>query len=208
MTLRTLLSATLFALGATAASAAVVVDVTEAGGDVLFRTTGSLDLTGLGDPGGASGGPFVFGDSFFAFGERLASWHTYDDAVVGPRPAFGAAGFIQPDSGTGGVFGVTANDLDDPARLSVPRDYVSGEALSVTSVVEDATIDGLGLFEGSFVYTLTNDDTITLNIGAAAPIPLPAAGWLLLGGLGAMGAVARRRDRGGAEPAGKPSAEG
>jgi hypothetical protein len=26
-----------------------------------------------------------------------------------------------------------------------------------------------------------------------APIPLPAAGWLLLGGLGALGAVARKR---------------
>ena len=42
-------------------------------------------------------------------------------------------------------------------------------------------------------FDASGDPEKQQNVGTAAPIPLPAAGWLLLGGLGALGAAARRR---------------
>ncbi|MGY6696020.1 MAG: VPLPA-CTERM sorting domain-containing protein [Roseinatronobacter sp.] len=59
-----------------------------------------------------------------------------------------------------------------------------------------------GLLEGVYDFTIdalvdggvvaTEYDRITVA-GGVTPIPLPAAGWLLIGGIGALGAVARRR---------------
>ena len=46
---------------------------------------------------------------------------------------------------------------------------------------------------GEYTFALTSTGgTVAMNVNV---IPLPAAGWLLLGGLGALGAVARRKRR-------------
>lgn len=50
-----------------------------------------------------------------------------------------------------------------------------------------------GLYFGSASPQPDWVGAITLQVAAMAPVPLPAAGWLLLAGLGAFGAIKRRR---------------
>lgn len=58
---------------------------------------------------------------------------------------------------------------------------------------------GWGFFEGAVdnIGWTIGTTTVTYNFevagGGPAPIPLPAAGWLLIGGLGALAGLARRR---------------
>jgi hypothetical protein len=39
----------------------------------------------------------------------------------------------------------------------------------------------------------TNNDAFSYDGGAVNVVPLPAAGWMLLAGIGAIGAVSRRK---------------
>jgi hypothetical protein len=66
--------------------------------------------------------------------------------------------------------------------------------LSGALTVPGTTFAGLGIAAGDYVWSLPND-TVTARF-SPAPIPLPPALPLLLGGIGLMAAVARRRARG------------
>ncbi|MEP5950139.1 MAG: VPLPA-CTERM sorting domain-containing protein, partial [Lentilitoribacter sp.] len=39
------------------------------------------------------------------------------------------------------------------------------------------------------------EDVITISFEEIAPVPLPASGWVLLAGIGGMGALARRKKK-------------
>ena len=45
----------------------------------------------------------------------------------------------------------------------------------------------------SVTFSTGGGGNVRIDDLSAAPVPLPAAGWLLLGGLGAIGALRRRR---------------
>jgi hypothetical protein len=86
----------------------------------------------------------------------------------------------------------------DVLTLSLVGEPFGFEPLSVSTVLESfeiqlANFELFGFDDGDFIL----DDTGTAFLrNSVAPVPLPAGAWLLLGGLGALGALrARRRSR-------------
>jgi hypothetical protein len=106
------------------------------------------------------------------------------------------------DLTTGGLFDLLSidivhSDAGDPITFA---GYLG--ATLVSSIVIDANNYGPLAFVGftgldrvriSVTGSFTDPTFDNLSYRPAAPIPLPAAGWLLLGGLGALGVAARRR---------------
>lgn len=78
------------------------------------------------------------------------------------------------------VFEIFGNDL---AITSTPGFVANRRFINI--VVTGLTFDKVRLTSGSDAFE---------HAQVAAPIPLPAAGWMLLAGLGGLGALARRRN--------------
>ncbi len=102
----------------------------------------------------------------------------------------------------------TLNDADEcpadspPCNDLVTVSAVGGASESVRVGQEVYTFTLLGFsptgVEGSFSNQFStveglNNSSSLWAVYTVAPIPLPAAGWLLVGGLGALGVAARRR---------------
>lgn len=89
-------------------------------------------------------------------------------------------------------------------NASNPADYAGGAANFFVSFANENASSGnmVYLFFDDMGAPDDNHDDMVIRLSVAnggigiAPIPLPAAGFLLLGGLGIMGAVARRRKSG------------
>ena len=167
------------------ADAAVIIDVTEIGGDVVAVFSGSLDTTGLvfannvQTPAGVNPG--------FGFIGVGAAARTFFDGINGPS-SFGPGGFLEADSAFGDYFAIATNGT----RLGFNLGYVSGSDLSGSATWNTSSFTSLGMTPGTYVWTLPSQDTVTLNIGIE-PIPEPAS--LAIFGLGAAGlALLRRRN--------------
>jgi hypothetical protein len=106
-------------------------------------------------------------------------------------------------SASGDLVGLVPANLfnfDSNTVLYVPQGYVSGAPLSGTATWEGETIDSLGLFPGTYVWSWGDSaaaDSFTLVIvapdGPGTPVPEPAAALLLGAGLLGLGAVRRCR---------------
>ena len=105
--------------------------------------------------------------------------------------------FTRATSSAGSRFGLTTGDVANGRTiLRLADTYRSGDSLAMTAFFENRTIFSMQLTEGSFVFALPSADTVTINVGAApAAVPVPASAVLLLGGLGAFGALRARRSR-------------
>ena len=177
---------------AAGANAAVTINVTEGGGNVIFTTTGSLDLTGAGSPGAID-----FDTGFIPGGsnwyEASGSGRTVDTytltSFAGP---FGTStSFFHPPNLTfGDNFFIWGQGGTIP-EVGVPVGYLSGSPIDSGMVFDTATISGFTMIPGTYVYAIPND-TITLNIGVAA-VPEPEIYAMMAAGLGLMGFVGRRR---------------
>lgn len=89
--------------------------------------------------------------------------------------------------------------------FTVANTYVSGEQFSSGWRVADSDLTDLGLteallgtFEANFA-TSTGSQSITMTLGGTgpgpsmSPVPLPAAGWMLVAGVGGLVAMRRRK---------------
>lgn len=192
--------ALLGAMAAIPANAAVVIDVTETLGGVVFTTSGSLNLTGASQGqtnptfglGVISGGDNWYIGTGTDIGGGIGG--AYEGYVLSSFDgAFGTnTSFItSPTSATGDTFFLWGN-FGDVAQIGVTAGYVSGTAINSVMTFGGTDFVTMGLTAGVYNYALPND-TITLNIGdVAAPIPLPAGLPLILAGLGALGFVGRK----------------
>jgi hypothetical protein len=99
--------------------------------------------------------------------------------------------------------GTTVRVIDEAnATVDFEQDFTTVSTQGVTSFAKPATPGAwtstiMGIALGPDIYNVGIDNiSFTVsepNGGGVNPIPLPAAAWLLLGGLGALGAAARRR---------------
>lgn len=186
---------TLFA----AADAAVLVEFTEVGGNVVGVLSGSLDLTGLSPEltiqTQAVGAIYPSNPSLDMF------------PVDGPTDYYAMTG--PTTFGTGGPFGGTATGtgfgtgfftFGPPTTTvyvaQVYSDYVSNAPMSGTLTIVGATFADMGVALGDYVWTLANGDTVTLRFSPSAlAVPVPAALPLMAAGLGFLGMMRRRAKR-------------
>ncbi len=185
----------------------------EVGDDVVATLSGSLALDGLvpGDGLGFSG-PFL-NPRFTITTAPFVSGSTITYAGTTPG-TFGVDRANATGVASDGItpIGILTEGGPGRATVLVSDDYVSGSPLSGTVTWADTTIADLGLTPGDYLITLTGlveengpsvfsasneepaGNTFTVRVGAAPEvIPLPAAGLLLIGGLGALAMVRRRR---------------
>lgn len=185
------------------ATAAVTINIVESNGNVEAVLNGSLDLNAVGGQQGNSTGF----DGYQALAGNLSftAANTEFYAIdVGTWTPFGPGAFGNWDSSGGDAWAM----FSDPV-IGVPVGYVSGAALSSSGTKNNTTFAALGFTPGVYVTTLTNGqntDTVTVDIGGAAPpvvpaAPVPSLGtWALimlavLLGLFGMGARASRSKR-------------
>ena len=174
------------------AHAAVVINATQTGGDVVFSVTGSYDATELGN---FTGGPFPTnviglgivpnaGDFVLIVGGGLVSLDRY--ASLDPLPVFGTNGAAFASTSSGSNFVITGTGLH------LPSGYSADDPISSSMTFSGATFASLGLTPGTYLYTYNGVDTAaTLNI---IGVPEPKAfSMLALAGLGML--LQRRRGR-------------
>lgn len=139
----------------------------------IDTTTGAG--TSLGSMGHGSGGDLAFSNGTLymasSFNElvKIDLADLTNSSVVGDFGVSDMYGLVSAPDGT--MYGLAGTSIYE-------IDLVTGEAINGVSFAGQ----GLGDAYGQSFY------------GEAAPVPLPAAGLLLLGGLTALGAAARRRN--------------
>lgn len=170
------------------AKAAVMITAKQSGLGVEFTSTGTLDVSGLGQPFAAAstsgwidpaGGALSLGPVNNAF---TTDFDLYAMATAQSLPAFGSTGF------TFGTFGSGTPWRIDGTELSVPPGYDGSTDLAATLVFAGQSFASLGLELGGFQATLKNGDTISLAV-----VPLPAALPLFGAGLAGLALLRHRR---------------
>ncbi len=185
--------------GASAAHAAVTISIKQNGSSVVAVASGTLDLTGM---------------TLMDFSAHIQAYVQADRPAVmfGIQPSanlvalyngftstpsgFGTGPMIFPSTTSGTIFGVT-NDTAGVAgpAIAFGQAFASGGTISSTNVWTSKTLTSLGLVEGQYVWTLSND-TIAVTVGnppVVPAVPEPATWATMLIGFGAIGGAMRRR---------------
>jgi hypothetical protein len=167
------------AFAAGAANSAVLIDITQSGGNVDVTATGSLDLAGatLFNSGGSyHPGIIPGGSNWYIAPGPGASWDGYDLTSVslpfGTSTNFFNSGFTS----SGDTFFIWGQGGGTPLVV-VPGGYTSGTSISSSLVFTGETIAGLTLIPGTYTFTIPSD-TITLDISAGVPEP---STWAMMG---------------------------
>lgn len=170
---------------ALSANAAVIINISQVGPDVVVTGSGSVNTAGLTQVSAAnfpalmdtSLGVLLAGTS--AKG-TIGFWvgASFAGSSIGPGDQTTAS------IGTGDLFGVFGSDV------ALPIGYVSGTPLSASSTFTDTTLSDLGLNVGSTVYSWGSGptaDSLTITV-----VPEPHQ-YAMLAGLGLVGLGLWRR---------------
>lgn len=188
-------------LAATATSfGSLVITYRESGGTLTMFAEGDLDLTDLSPvttvvfgPGVPHPTPGVTPSSSQFFFGNVEDGLSYDAYLVSaPSSPFGTGGKQNPNGtavGNDKVLGVF--DYSSYLVLLISQDYVSLAPIETANDFGNQTIDSLGMTEGTYVWTLSNGQTITMNIGA---VPEPST-YALGIGAAALGLCIYRKRR-------------
>jgi len=158
------------------ADAVMILNATESGGGVVFSYSGTLNTTGLTYRGKFSSSSTSEVDSSkgYFWGNGAGGFYDeYDDNANSFAVPFGAGPFYAENNSTGDIFslGYYGNDI------YVPSSYSSGTTLAGSVTFTGQSFASLGMTPGTYINTLSNNDTITLNVGTTAvPGPLPILG--------------------------------
>ncbi len=175
---------------APSAQGQVVLNIFQNGTEVDALATGTLNITGLINPGAtASANDQVVGVVAYALvGSNSTSYDVYTGMFTTGQVSFGSGSGTFATSGSGDRFGI----FGGVNFLFLPQGYVSGTPINGSAVFTNNTLSGLGLTPGTYVYTLPND-TVSVLIGTA-PAAVPEPGSIaLLTGLSLTGAAFLRR---------------
>ncbi|NRA30937.1 MAG: hypothetical protein HRU11_11850 [Parvularculaceae bacterium] len=175
-----------------AADAAIDAKLEQIGANVLLSYTGSIDLSGYRQtPSGRfdRNNALVRPDN--SFGVRNGEYQFWDVSVVGPANFGGGT-----QTSTINVSGDTFFFNFSTERIGVATNYTSGSMIAGGALFQSITLAALGATPGSYLWTLTNGDTISLTVGDVAdPVPLPLPAVLFASGLAAFGALRRKAAR-------------
>ena len=176
------------ALNLPSASASLMINIVESGGNVEASYFGSLDLSATQGYGGISNN----GSTFYNATNGIIAFSfdatDYYDVDISSWTSYGSGGFGLWNTSTGDALKLFGGPF-----LGVPIGYVSGEIISGSATKLGSSFASLGFITGSYVSTLTNGsitDTVIVNISA---VPAPAAVWLFGSGLLGLIGIARRK---------------
>lgn len=169
---------------ASVASADIIFNILEIGGNVELTMSGSFNLAAtdgyISDSGAYNGYSAALGA--IATGSGTTNYYDMPQATWTP---FGTGGFGNWDSSSGDTVALFSNPV-----LGVPAGYVSGDPLSATATKLSSSFAALGFTPGTYVTTLTNgnvSDSVIVNVG------IPAPGTAALLGLAGFAGIRRRR---------------
>lgn len=191
--LNTCAALALTAFAAAPAFSAVIISGQEVGSDVVFSYTGTLDVTGLVDGNRDFSSSYVTArDTSGGTQFNSMSGYTFFSGSISTNGGFGNS-VATSKFYIGSAAIVTGNSLGFDRSIYVDTDFVSGDDITGSATFTGETFATLGLTSGtSFIVSLPND-TITVNIGPVAAVPLPASAPLFLAALGGLGLMRRRK---------------
>ena len=177
------------------ANAALVVTALEVGSNVVFESTGSLDITGLTPIGQQPTIGFIRGTEGFVFGARRNTEVNVYQATSVPTSFGGTVISSRPDSfiatnPPNSAFGA----LIGPPVIRLPLGYTSGTPLIYEMQFIGASFASMALSPGTYVWTLPTD-TVTLQIGDPLEVTAPPTLLSVLGAVVVGLGIGRRRWR-------------